>query len=224
MRIPIVKDGWIWILGPVAVGGPSGGWAWTAGLTALAVALWALSGIISLFMLYFFRNPERTPPAGENLVIAGADGLIRSVEDIEEKRFIKGPATRISIFLSPFNVHVNRSPIGGTVQALEYVPGRHFLTYDNRASELNEHSAILIEGAATRCLVKQIVGPGVRRVVYWLQLDQKLAAGDRIGMMKFGSRLDMIFPRGEVEVTVRKGDRVRAGLTVVAKTRPKGSP
>jgi len=126
---------------------------------------------------------------------------------------------RISIFLSPFDVHVNRTPLAGTVTALAYTPGKHQLTYLNAASEWNEHSAILIEGRGTRCLVKQIVGPIVRRVVYWLELQQRLAPGERIGMMKFGSRLDMYFPAAEVDALVQPGDRVRAGVTAVARLR-----
>ena len=123
---------------------------------------------------------------------------------------------RVSIFLSPFDVHVNRSPMAGQVKYLDYTPGRHILTVQNAASEYNEHSNILIEGRATRCLVKQIVGPIVRRVVYWLSLGQSVGKGDVIGMMKFGSRLDMYFLGSDVQVVVKKGDRVRAGETVVA--------
>ncbi len=106
--------------------------------------------------------------------------------------------------------------MGGTVKDLAYTPGRHLLTLQNAASEYNEHSSILVEGLRTRCLVKQIVGPIVRRVVYWLTLEQSLEKGERIGMMKFGSRLDMYFPKSDVRVVVKKGDRVQAGLTVVA--------
>ncbi|MCX6996174.1 MAG: phosphatidylserine decarboxylase [Kiritimatiellaeota bacterium] len=151
-----------------------------------------------------------------SLLVAGADGLVRAVEDVREEQYLKADTVRISIFLNPFNVHVNRAPMGGTVTALAYTPGKHLLTYSNAASEWNEHSAILIEGNGTRCLVKQIVGPIVRRVVYWLELQQQLVRGERIGMMKFGSRLDMYFPKADVQVLVKKGDRVRAGETVVA--------
>lgn len=168
-------------------------------------------------MLYFFRDPERPLAAGPDELVAGADGLIRAIEPVQEGLLLKTEAIRISIFLNPFNVHVNRTPMAGQVKHLSYTPGRHLLTIQNESSEFNEHSSILIEGKHTRCLVRQIVGPIVRRVVYWLEMDQILAAGDRIGMMKFGSRLDMYFPKDDIEVLVRKGQKVQAGLTVVAK-------
>jgi phosphatidylserine decarboxylase len=150
------------------------------------------------------------------LLVAGADGLVRAVEDIREEKYLKADCVRISIFLSPFDVHVNRSPLSGVVRDLAYTPGRHLLTLRNAASEFNEHSSILIEGDRTRCLVRQIVGPVVRRVVYWLRLEQRIGRAERIGMMKFGSRLDMYVPRADVRVLVKKGDRVYAGVTPVA--------
>jgi phosphatidylserine decarboxylase len=126
---------------------------------------------------------------------------------------------RISTFLTPFDVHVNRSPMPGVVKALAYSPGAHLLTIRNAASEFNEHSSIHIQGQATQCLVKQIVGPIVRRVVYWLEEGQQLAAADRIGIMKFGSRLDVYLPEADVEVLVKRGDRVFAGKTIIARIR-----
>ena len=107
--------------------------------------------------------------------------------------------------------------MGGTVSALSYTPGKHLLTISNASSEHNEHSSILIDGPRTRCLVRQIVGPIVRRVVYWLQMNQPIQRGERIGMMKFGSRLDMYFPKTDVQVLVKKGDKVVAGVTPIAK-------
>ena len=217
MRIPIANDGWPWIfgslvtfvgLGLVASLLPGGG-VWARGCYVVGVAH-------ALFMVYFFRDPERVIEGEAWQLLAGADGTIRAVEEMPEDRFLKTDAVRISIYLSPWDVHINRAPLAGTVRALEYTPGRHLLTVRNAASEYNEHSSILIEGDATRCLVKQIVGPVVRRVVYWLELDQELGRGERIGMMKFGSRLDMYFPRADVDVCVKKGDKVGAGVTVVA--------
>lgn len=222
MRLAIVKDGWSLILGL-----PVGAILVAAGLNALgwrvsALAVLALGAVGGLFMLYFFRDPERLPPPGEDLFVAGADGLVRAVETIPMQKHLGVDCVRISVFLSPFNVHVNRSPMAGQVSHLSYSPGRHVLTLDNRASEVNEHSTIVIEGEHTRCMVRQIVGPVVRRVVYWLQPGQSLARADRIGMMKFGSRLDMYFPVADVDVLVHKGDVVRAGLTPVARLRKGG--
>jgi phosphatidylserine decarboxylase len=216
MGMRIVKDGWPLIGGSVVGGVVLGLVCQFMGWGGAGKAFYGLGVVGCLFMVYFFRDPERTAPAEPGALVAGADGLIRAVETVREDRFLKTETVRISIFLSPFDVHVNRAPMGGTVTHLSYTPGRHILTLQNAASEYNEHSSILIEGASSRCLVKQIVGPIVRRVVYWLTLNQPLAKGDRIGMMKFGSRLDIYFPADEVRVVIKKGQRVRAGETVVA--------
>lgn len=216
MGMRVVKDGWPLIVGSLVLGLGAGVVCQAVGWGGAARAFYALGVIGCLFMLYFFRDPERRAPADAAALVAGADGLIRAVETLREDRFLKADAVRVSIFLSPFDVHVNRAPMGGTVTHLSYTPGRHILTVQNAASEHNEHSSILIENGGSRCLVKQIVGPIVRRVVYWLTLSQPLGRGDRIGMMKFGSRLDMYFQASEVRVVVKKGQRVRAGETVVA--------
>jgi phosphatidylserine decarboxylase len=173
--------------------------------------------ILGAYLLYFFRDPERQAPADPAAVVAGADGYIMSVTEVPEREFLKTDTVRISIFLTLFDVHVNRAPIAGKIAFLGYFPGKRFFTFQEKSSELNQHNSILIEGDGARCLVNQIVGPVARRVVYWLTPGQAVKKGDRIGMMKFGSRLDMYFPKGSVEVLINKGDRVRAGETVVAR-------
>lgn len=210
--VPIVSCGWPWIIWPLIV-------ASVLALVYSAGMWWFLTGglLLSLFMVYFHRDPERQPASGlKTNILAGADGLVRNVEVVREDRFFGSETVRISTFLSPFDVHVNRSPIGGQVLRLEYVAGKHLLTLDNASSERNEHSAIFIKGERVNCLVKQIVGPVVRRVVYWLTPGQILERGARIGMMRFGSRLDIYLPKDSVDVVVKKGDRVRAGVTVIA--------
>ena len=215
----IVKDGWILIIGLLLAGLVPGAAFHYFGKLQAAWTLYAVGGVLCAFMVYFFRDPERTAKGDDSLIVAGADGLVRNVEVLREEKYLQADAIRISIFLSPFNVHVNRTPMGGTVKKLAYEPGAHLGTYLNSASEHNEHSSILVEGNGTRVLVKQIVGPLVRRVVYWLVEEQKLVRGERIGMMKFGSRLDTYFVKADVDVLVKKGDRVRAGETVIAQLR-----
>lgn len=222
MRIPIVKDGWSLIVGLLVVPALLAAACLAAGWNNVAVSLLIAGVVLSAFMVYFFRNPERVAPADPAALVAGADGLVRAVEVMREEKHLKAETVRISVFLSPFDVHVNRSPMAGQVKFLDYTPGKHILTIQNAASEYNEHSNILIESAASRCLVKQIVGPVVRRVVYWLTLGQSVGKGDAIGMMKFGSRLDVYFLKSDVQVVVKKGDRVRAGETVVAILSKKG--
>lgn len=189
--------------------------AWAGGAVATA-----LIG----YLLYFFRDPERRPPGDPQAIVAGADGVVMAVTPVRESQYLKTETVRISIFLSLFDVHVNRSPIEGRIQDLQNQPGKRFFTFKEESSEHNQRNSILIEGKSTACLVNQIAGPVARRVVYWLELGQNIAKGERIGMMKFGSRLDMYFPVSDVAVTAQKGDRVHAGETVVAKLKAKASP
>ena len=195
------------------------GMGFPLGLVAGSVVAAAL--VASGYFLYFFRDPERTPPANENLVVAGADGVVAALTEMEETQHLKTRCIRISIFLSLFDVHVNRAPLTGRSTFLGYFPGKRLFTFQAKSSEVNQHNKILIEGRKARCLICQIVGPVCRRVVYWPAHDRAvdLAVGDRIGMMKFGSRLDMYFPASDVEVIVKIGDCVRAGETPIAQLR-----
>jgi len=169
------------------------------------------------YMLYFFRDPVRRPPPESDVVLAGADGVVMAVEPAPANAELGGDAVRISIFLSLFDVHVNRFPIGGTVISASYHPGSRYFTFQEKSSQYNQHSSILIRGEKTDCLVKQIVGPVARRVVYWTRVNDRVEAGAKLGMMKFGSRLDIYLPGSKVEITTAKGDKVRAGETIVAR-------
>jgi len=189
------------------------GVSWRKGLVFSGVVTAILIG----YLLLFFRDPVRVASPDPADIVAGAEGKIMSVVNVNEPEFLKTEAVRISIFLSLVDVHVNRAPIAGKVESAQYYPGARFFTFEEKSSELNQHSSIVIRGEKTSCVVKQIVGPVARRVVYWLERGQVLKKGDRIGMMKFGSRLDMYFPRADVDVLVKKGDKVRAGETVVAR-------
>lgn len=225
----IINDGWTLIVPAIVIG--------IVGPTVLSwLDLGCLSGILgtvcfifTVFMLWFFRNPVRIPPVGEENIVSGAEGTVRSVQYVTEddgtpasavvKEFFPGEkAVRISTFLSPLHVHVNRLSIGGKVTKCEYRHGKHLLTMDERSSLYNQHSVIMVEDKdGLRCLHKQITGPVVRRVVYWLDQDQPVRRGDILGMMKFGSRMDIWLPADRVEVCVQPGDPVMAGVTVIAK-------
>jgi phosphatidylserine decarboxylase len=218
MRIGIAKEGWPFILGAACV--PLAGVACqAAGLASAAWVLYALGAFLVAGMLFFFRDPERLVTAGPDEVLSGADGVVRSVEEFDEGTYLKARCVRISVFLSIFDVHVNRCPLAGRVRTVRYDPGKHLFAFLDAASEYNEHSSILIEGGATNCLVRQIVGPVARRVVCRLQPGDEVAAGGRLGIMKFGSRMDVYLPKENVEVKVRKGQRVVAGKTVLATLR-----
>lgn len=177
--------------------------------------------ILCVYMLYFFRDPVRVAPVDPAVIVAGAEGKVMGVVVVDEPEYLKTKAVRISIFLSLIDVHVNRSPIAGRVESARYFPGERYFTFQEKSSDFNQHSSILIRGEQVDCLVKQIVGPVARRVVFWLKDGQELKKGEPIGMMKFGSRLDMYLPADKVDVTVKKGDNVRVGETVVARLKAK---
>lgn len=173
------------------------------------------------FVVFFFRDPERKPPTEEDAIVSGADGRVMSVSYHKSSEPLDALSVRISVFLSLFDVHVNRAPLAGQSMFLGYYPGKTLFAFREKSSDVNQHNKILITGTHTKSLVVQLVGLFARRVVYWPAHDRSVAvrAGDRIGMMKFGSRLDVYLPAADVEVLVKRGDRVRAGETVIAKLR-----
>jgi phosphatidylserine decarboxylase len=221
MHIPVVMEVLPFFLGSLVLFGSAGLILRRFHRMKMAWACFVLGVISACYMLYFFRDPQRTAPLDPTVIVAGADGVVMSIKEIREEEYLKTDAVRVSIFLSLMDVHVNRAPVAGKITFLGYFPGARFFTFDEKSSEFNQHNSILIEGPQTRCLVNQIVGPVARRVVHWLTVGQTVQKGDRIGMMKFGSRLDMIFPKADVEVVIKPGDRVQAGVTVVATLKPK---
>jgi len=180
-----------------------------------------VTALAASFVIYFFRDPDRCPPPEADAILSGADGRVMSVSYQKEKDHLKTVCVRVSVFLNLFDVHVNRSPLSGKSVFIGYFPGKKLFAFREKSSEVNQHNTILIEGTRTKCLVVQIVGPFARRVVYWLNPDhaEDVKSGDRIGMMKFGSRMDVYLPATDVKVLVKRGDRVRAGETVIARIR-----
>lgn len=173
------------------------------------------------FTLYFFRDPSRTPPseaADGAVVLAPADGKVVVVaENVHEPLYLKGQARQVSIFLSPLNVHVNRIPADGVVEHVNYVPGDYLVAWHPKASELNERSEIgVLHPSGARILFKQIAGAVARRIVYHVQEGDSVRAGERFGLVKFGSRMDILVPP-HVEIVIKEGDRVRAGETVIGR-------
>jgi phosphatidylserine decarboxylase len=164
-------------------------------------------------MAFFFRDPDRTAPSGPGVILAPADGRVMDVRAAVEDPFV-GPAQAVSIFLSPLDVHVNRSPLAGLVVDVEYRPGEKLAAYRAEASERNERTTISIQGEAARVVVRQIAGVLARRIVCRVRPGDKLASGERFGLIKFGSRTDLIVP-ASVQLRVKTGDRVRGGETVM---------
>jgi len=184
-------------------------------LIVLRMSLWAVPFVvIAAFFLFFFRDPERHVPDGSRLVVAPADGRVLLAGPGEPSVAPPGDWLQVSVFLSPLDVHINRMPVAGRVERVEYRPGRFLPAYRPEASQ-NERTEIHIESAAGPVVVRQVVGVLARRVVCRLAEGQAVAIGQRFGLMKFGSRMDVFLPP-TAALRVHPGDRVRGGETVIA--------
>jgi phosphatidylserine decarboxylase len=181
--------------------------------------LWLLAFVLTLLALwvaYFFRDPERTGDRGKDLVVAPADGKIVMITNVDEPAFIKGQATRISIFMNVFNVHVNRYPVDGTVRYLHYNPGKFLNAAVEKSSLENEQMSVGIESDDGRkFLVRQIAGLIARRIVTYSKNGESVRQGERMGMIRFGSRVDVFIPT-TAHVRAKVGEMTTAGTTVLA--------
>jgi phosphatidylserine decarboxylase len=200
----MVKEGYKFAVPPLALG-----------VLVLALKWYWAGGVLvflGAFVLYFFRDPERTPPASPDAVVAPADG--RVVEIVDEHLEGK-PGRRVSIFLSVWDVHVNRAPVAGRIREIKYRPGRFYAAMRARASAENEQNVIHIETPRGEMVCKQIAGWIARRVLCWKAAGDTVALGERIGMIRFGSRMDVWLPE-QAEIVVRRGQAVAAGTSVIA--------
>lgn len=172
--------------------------------------------LLALWVAYFFRDPERTGDRGKDIVVAPADGKIVMITDVDEPAFIKGRAKRISIFMNVFNVHVNRYPVDGTVRYLHYNPGKFLNAATEKSSLENEQMSVGIESEERKILVRQIAGLIARRIVTYSKDGEQVKQGERMGMIRFGSRVDVFFPT-DAEIFAKVGDLTTAGTTVLAR-------
>jgi phosphatidylserine decarboxylase len=180
--------------------------------------LWLLAFVLTLLALwvaYFFRDPERTGDRGKDIVVAPADGKIVMITNVDEPAFIKGQATRISIFMNVFNVHVNRYPVDGTVRFLHYNPGKFLNAAAEKSSLENEQMSVGLESGGRKLLVRQIAGLIARRIVTYSKDGEVVKQGERMGMIRFGSRVDVFIPTNSI-VHAKVGDLTTAGTTVLA--------
>jgi phosphatidylserine decarboxylase len=208
-------DGYRLIMGAavIAFAVVLGGWQFGSGFRAVGIVL----GVLILgFTLWFFRDPARSTPAqAEGLLIAPADGKVVEIVEEHEPLYLNGPARRISIFMSPLNVHVNRAPASGIVEFDQYVPGEYLVAWHPKASEKNERSQLgLRHASGVPVLFKQIAGAVARRIVYHVGVGDTLQVGKRFGLIKFGSRMDILVPP-HIPIFAQVGDRVRAGETIL---------
>lgn len=205
---PIVKDGFPFIGIAICI---------TSLVAVVINVYWAIfPAIICCFLLYFFRNPHRRIVYDPNLLLSPADGKVMSIVEVMDEEYLGEIGTKVTIFLSPLDVHINRSPIEGTIKFQQYICGRFRPAYKAIAAWENERHAIGIEALNCRILVTQVAGILARRIVSWVTLGTEMKQGQLYGMIKFGSCTEVIMPTN-VEVTVKKGQRVRAGLTVIGR-------
>ena len=186
----------------------------------LGLGYWALAipfVVVCVFMIYFFRDPHRLPPSEPDVVVAPADGRVTRVARLHSEG--ENSPTLVSIFLSPLDVHINRSPIAGRVSDVSYTKGKFLMATNERASLVNEQNALTIEGEKVSVVCKQIAGILARRIVCWKHKNDQVTRGERIGLIKFSSRTDLVLP-ANVKVTVTEGMKVQGGTTIIGRIQP----
>jgi phosphatidylserine decarboxylase len=201
----MVRDGYIYGLSLMAV---AGALAWATGSW-----LWSLIPILlAAFFLWFFRDPQRAIPTGEGLVVSPADGLVTETVSIDTP---EGPRQRISIFLNVFDVHVNRTPISGVITGVRYQKGLYLNATNPTCAERNEQNIVTVRGEGIEIVFKQIAGLIARRIVFNYRTGDRVERGQRVGLIKFGSRTDIVLPVDAV-IRVKTGQRVKGGSSVLA--------
>jgi phosphatidylserine decarboxylase len=170
--------------------------------------------VLTIFMAFFFRDPERKIPEGKGIFVSPADGKVILIKDVYEKDYLKSDTKEISIFMSPLNVHVNRVPCDGNVSVVRYSPGKFMAAYKASASLENENIVMVLDGEEGRVLVRQVAGFIARRAVCKAKVGDLLRRGERYGIIKFGSRLDVYLPQN-AKIKVKLGDKVKAGETII---------
>jgi len=201
----IAKEGIPFVLPPLVIAAIFGIFHWW--VAAIVFVL------ITAFMLYFFRDPQRVIPSGEGLIVSSADGRVTRIEENDDSKLV-------SVFLSPLDVHINRSPITGAIRNITYTKGRKMPATSNEASFVNERNSLMIEGEGVTVTCTQIAGILARRIVCWPKSGDNLDRGQKFGLIKFSSRTDILMP-GNVELEVKIGDRVRGGETIIARSKPR---
>ncbi len=210
----VAREGVPFILIAMAIAGAG----FALALVRRSWALWLIAlllTVVALWVAYFFRDPERTGERGDALVVAPADGRVIQISDVDEPFFVHGKTTRISIFMNVFNVHVNRYPVSGTVQYLHYNPGKFLNAAAEKSSLENEQMSVGIRAGFHNVLVRQIAGLIARRIVTYSKQGEVVRQGERFGLIRFGSRVDVFLPVGS-RVRVAVGMHTLAGVTVLA--------
>jgi len=211
----IDRDAYPFLLFFAAVSAASG-FAYAAARWHWLAWICCIFGLLGLYTLYFFRDPERVVPEGEHTAVSAADGVVVDVSKLENGRIPEGRFLRIAVFMNVFDVHVNRAPLGGTVSETGHRPGKKLSAYNKRAEYENEYGDTMIDTTLGRVIVRQIAGLVARRVVGRAAVGDVLGKGERLGLIRFGSRVDVFLPEA-FSPQVGVGDRVRAGETIIAR-------
>lgn len=206
MKIPIARDGYRFILPAMAV---------TLLMAWLYWPVAVVTGVLTAFFTYFFRDPERTTPNIEGAVFSSGDGLVDDIEEVDDPDFPGGRALKVGVFLSIFNCHITRSAVAGRVARIKYEAGAFGNAMNRQSSIDNENNRILLETAEGTIAVRQIAGAVARRIVCSARIGQNVAAGERVGLIRMGSRVEVYMPLGS-DLRVKKGARVTAGTSVLA--------
>jgi phosphatidylserine decarboxylase len=206
---PIAREGFVFIIPGIIISFL----LWWTGHLWTAFAFLLLSVAVALF----FRNPERVPPREQGAILSPADGrIVEIVENVQSENLPDSQLKRVSIFMSLFDVHVNRWPISGAVVKIKHVPGQFLDARESAASEVNEHNSIVVRGADGAIEVVQVAGKVARRIACWVQEGDPVTQGDRFGLIRFGSRLDVYLPQ-DFSVMVKPNDIVKAGTSIIAR-------
>jgi phosphatidylserine decarboxylase len=207
LRIPVAREGLVFILPLAGISAflwvwDRGGWAW-------------FFTLLTMFVISFFRDPERSIPPGDKAVLSPADGKIIRIEPCPEESFLRGPAVKVSIFMSVFNVHINRIPLSGRIVDASYRPGKFVSANLDKASIGNEQNALFLEaGDGSRLVFVQIAGLIARRIVCWVKKGDPVERGHRFGMIRFGSRMDVYLPPN-TQIQARLGQKAYGGQTIL---------
>lgn len=208
MRLPIVKEGFPFIGLGILI-------TFLVGYFVHPIVA-VLPGVLTAFFTYFFRNPQRDIPKEKNILVSPADGTVMEISDVENDDFLKSSGRKVVIFLSVFNVHVNRSPMAGEIKCQQYSCGRFDPAYKKGVGFENERHMIGIEDGNMRITVTQIAGILARRIVSWVTLNDGLTKGELYGMIRFGSCTEVVVPKN-VKLLVKKGDKVVGGETIIGR-------
>jgi len=212
--VNIAREGLVFVAIAAAL---TAGAFWIA-LSRRSWGLWLLAFVVlvlALWVVYFFRDPERTGPRGDSLVVSPADGRVVMITEVDEPNYMNSRAIRVSIFMNVFNVHVNRYPVSGEIEYLHYNPGKFLNAASEKSSLENEQMSVGIESGGRKILVRQIAGLVARRIANYSKVGAEAAQGERMGIIRFGSRVDVFLPVNS-RVVARLGDKPKAGSTVLA--------